>query len=473
VGLVLYEMLAGVGPFDHLGTSGSIIAQAHLRDLPPPVSKFAPWVPPSIVELIASALAKEPRQRPRDAYAFAERLFELEWANDGKDPSDRDATMEGPLSRILSTAGGDEKPSSKKLVAAGPPRDRLGNVPLIGVPAEVRREGPTLQGMGARSGAARDLSSPGEDTLLAGLDDRPQTFPLRVKKARASDPQVAGVVAAGNGLGVGNAVHVSNAVQVGPATPRMPDVVARGGEAATLDAPPSAPPLATAHASGGASAGAGANAEATSASFFDGTTRKRPAVVGGDAAPARPSDTNTNTDTFASQESDARRASKDRTGRMLLPIALVALVLLAVGTFAALRTRSPAAASGAPATNAATNSNANVDTNASAASASANANAAAASANANAAALPSAALAPTDTAQGAPIPSAMPVATRPTRKGGGHVTGAGARGDATASPPGGMPAAIPSPPTAPATPTATPKTPGTPAKPDESLIRSL
>jgi hypothetical protein len=286
--------------------------------------------------------------------------------------------------------------------------------------------------MGARSGAARDLSSPGEDTLLAGLDERAQTFPLRVKKARASDPQIGG------------------AVLVGHATPRMPDVVARGSgnEEATLDAPPSAPKLAAASAH---------------------------AV--GVAAAVRPSDTNT--DTFASQESDARRASKERTGRLLLPVALVALVLLAVGTFAALRTRSPAAASGPPATNAATNSNASLDTNA---NANANANAAAAaaaatpsaaSADANTAAIPSAALAPADTAPGAPIPSATPVATRPTRRGGAHATTPAARGDATASPPGGRPAAIPAPPGAPATPATAPKTPGTPLKPDESLIRSL
>jgi serine/threonine-protein kinase len=409
------------------------------------------------VELIASALAKEPRQRPRDAYAFAERLFELEWANDGRDPSDRNATMEGPLSRILSTAGGDDKPSSKKLVAAAPPRDRLGNVPVVGVPAEARREGPTLQGMGARSGAARDLSSPGEDTLLAGLDDRPHTFPLRVKKARASDPLVEGAVDVGSAVHVSNAVQVSNAVHVGQATPRMPDVVSRG-EAATLDAPPSAPQLAAVGTSG----------EATSASFSDGTTRKRPAVVGGGAEAVRPSDTNT--DTFASQESDARRASREKTGRALLPLALVALVLLAVGTFAALRTRSPAAASGPPATNAATNSNASIDTNA---NANANAGANANTANANAAAMPSAALAPADTAPGAPTPSATSVAIKPTRRGGAHATAPAARGDATASPPGAMPAAIPAPPAAPAPPSAAPKTPGNPVKPDESLIRSL
>ena len=100
-GLVLYEMLAGVGPFDHYD-DWTRVSKAQLEELPAPVSKFAPWVPASIVTLIQSALAKDPRVRPRDAYAFAERLFELEWASDGKDP--HDMTAEGPVARGAAAA---------------------------------------------------------------------------------------------------------------------------------------------------------------------------------------------------------------------------------------------------------------------------------------------------------------------------------------------------------------------------------
>ncbi|MCW5837750.1 MAG: serine/threonine protein kinase, partial [Labilithrix sp.] len=92
-GLVLYEMLAGVGPFVH-HQDWTKVSEAQISELPAPVSKFAPWVPPSIVALIQSALAKDPRVSPRDAYAFAEQLYELEWASDGKDP--HDFTAEGP-----------------------------------------------------------------------------------------------------------------------------------------------------------------------------------------------------------------------------------------------------------------------------------------------------------------------------------------------------------------------------------------
>jgi serine/threonine-protein kinase len=301
VGLVLYEMLCGIGPFEE-ADSGSLVSQAHLKMLPPPVSKFAPWVPPSIVQLIASSLAKEPRQRPRDAYAFAERLFELEWANDGKDP--RDQTSEGPLSRILSTAGGSGKPSSKNMVAV-PPRDRLGNVPLIGVPEEARRGGPTAPGMG---GDAAYATMPGEDALLAGLIERQDVRP-RSKKERESGPSIDA------GEGAARAVRRSS-----PELARGVGGGGGGGGVATLDAPPSAPVVAAA-------------ADVTSDSFSDGTTRR---LAGAGAAGARSYES----DTFASQESDARRAPR-KTSKLAAPIALALLAVIGVISFVAYRGRAP------------------------------------------------------------------------------------------------------------------------------------
>jgi eukaryotic-like serine/threonine-protein kinase len=282
VGLVLYEMLCGIGPFEHLD-SGSLVSQAHLKEMPPPVSKFAPWVPPSIVQLIDASLAKEPRQRPRDAYGFAERLYELEWANDGKDPNDR--TSEGPLSRILSTVG-VSKPSSKNMVAAAP-KDRLANVPVIGIPAEARHGGPTIKGVG---GNTHELTSPGEDALLAGLMGRADLEP-RSKKGR--EPGGARVAI--------------------DATPQLPVAVNRPANVAnvevpTLDAPPA----------GGADA-------LTDVSYADASTRKL----------ARPVDTDT--DTFSSQESDTRRIPRGRGGRFAIAIVIAAVALIGIGTFAAYR----------------------------------------------------------------------------------------------------------------------------------------
>jgi len=295
VGLVLYEMLSGIGPFEHLD-SGSLVSQAHLREIPPPVSKFAPWVPPSIVQLIAAALAKEPRQRPRDAYAFAERLFELEWANDGKDPNDR--TSEGPLSRILSTV----TPSSRNMPAAAP-KDRLGNVPLVGVPQEARHDGPTIKGVGGPI----EATSPDVDALLAGFSVKGDAQPK--KKARESGPNLDGTPRAEVVIHPG--VTGDPRVQI-QATPRMPDVVARvapgasgaaRAPATTLDAPLSAP----------------VNAAAT----IEASNRH-------------------DTDTFSSQESDTRRLPK-RGNKLAVPVAIAVLAVIGGVSFLAYRGRTAAA----------------------------------------------------------------------------------------------------------------------------------
>ncbi|MBX3190256.1 MAG: serine/threonine protein kinase [Labilithrix sp.] len=290
VGLVLYEMLCGIGPFEHCD-SGELVSQAHMYEKPPPVSKFAPWVPPSIVALIDASLAKNPRQRPRDAYAFAERLFELEWANDGKDPHDK--TSEGPLSRVLSTVGGAGKPSSKNMAAA-PAKDRIGNVPLIGVPPSAKHDGPTLRGVGN----PHEPTSPGEEALLAGLAARLDLAP-RSKRERESGPAA-------------EAARVASSKKI---------EVSKKIEAPTLDAPPSAPRIEAATDAG---------------SFADHTTRK--------LAPGT-----YDSDTFASAESDARRAGIAPRSKIAIPIAVALVALIGAGSWLALRERAPAAgaASGA------------------------------------------------------------------------------------------------------------------------------
>lgn len=104
VGLVLYELLAGHGPFDH-HKDWKMVSIAQLEEIPAPVSKFAPWVPDSIVQLIASVLAKDPRQRPRDAHAFAEKLYELQWA---EEPAGAPSVAGAPaLTQMLTQISGE------------------------------------------------------------------------------------------------------------------------------------------------------------------------------------------------------------------------------------------------------------------------------------------------------------------------------------------------------------------------------
>lgn len=75
VGLVLYEMLAGRGPFDDF-TGEVEIGKAQVDVVPPPLARFA-TVPAELDRLVASALAKKAEERPKDAYTFGQKLREL------------------------------------------------------------------------------------------------------------------------------------------------------------------------------------------------------------------------------------------------------------------------------------------------------------------------------------------------------------------------------------------------------------
>lgn len=63
LGCILYEMITGRPPF--LGDTSEVIAQ-HLADIPAPLSTFCPQVGRELSELVASLLAKEPKNRIAD-----------------------------------------------------------------------------------------------------------------------------------------------------------------------------------------------------------------------------------------------------------------------------------------------------------------------------------------------------------------------------------------------------------------------
>ncbi len=77
-GLVLYEMIAGRGPFDDEGDAHGIAA-AHLQKMPTPLSRYA-HVPRELDTLLYAVLAKDPEARPRDAFSLAASLRNLKRA---------------------------------------------------------------------------------------------------------------------------------------------------------------------------------------------------------------------------------------------------------------------------------------------------------------------------------------------------------------------------------------------------------
>ncbi len=74
--LVIFEMVAGQGPFDHIHDL-SQLGRAQAFETPPRLRSMAPHVPPALDELIASALSKNPVERPKDAFTFAAALRKI------------------------------------------------------------------------------------------------------------------------------------------------------------------------------------------------------------------------------------------------------------------------------------------------------------------------------------------------------------------------------------------------------------
>jgi eukaryotic-like serine/threonine-protein kinase len=81
LGMLAYELFAGLHPFGDIGRDA--IAQAQLSEIPPPLDEACPDLPNAAVHLIAQALAKSPRLRPADAGVFRARLRQAFGVDDG------------------------------------------------------------------------------------------------------------------------------------------------------------------------------------------------------------------------------------------------------------------------------------------------------------------------------------------------------------------------------------------------------
>lgn len=76
--LVLYVMLAGRGPFDHIRSERMVIS-AHAHDKPQPPSQFAKQpVPPNLDRVVLYGLRKNPADRFQSAASFRERLQQIQ-----------------------------------------------------------------------------------------------------------------------------------------------------------------------------------------------------------------------------------------------------------------------------------------------------------------------------------------------------------------------------------------------------------
>ncbi len=77
LGLILYEMLAGRGPFDHIA-SDELVLTAHASDQPEPPSRYAERpIPAELDQAVMKALDKEPSERFSSADEFERALAEI------------------------------------------------------------------------------------------------------------------------------------------------------------------------------------------------------------------------------------------------------------------------------------------------------------------------------------------------------------------------------------------------------------
>jgi hypothetical protein len=78
LGVVLYEMLTGEPPFT--GETPVAVAMAHVRETPVPLRQRVPDITEHVALVCERALAKDPKQRPPSAVAFASMLMAPELA---------------------------------------------------------------------------------------------------------------------------------------------------------------------------------------------------------------------------------------------------------------------------------------------------------------------------------------------------------------------------------------------------------
>ncbi len=178
-GLVLYEMLAGRGPFDDL--EGEMqIGKAHIDGVPPPLSRFVP-VSPELENVVMSALQKLPDLRPRDSFTFASTLREIKKLLSGA-PSSRPNTQASTVEQVVQQPMSAAQPA----MAFGTQTTQHASLPASAATSQSTRiDSPA--GKVAPTAAAAAISSRGQ-TLSLGVVHVPPPGPQEATYAAAPLP---------------------------------------------------------------------------------------------------------------------------------------------------------------------------------------------------------------------------------------------------------------------------------------------
>ncbi|MFF0741583.1 protein kinase [Streptomyces sp. NPDC004111] len=164
LGCLLYELLAGVPPFE--GTGWAVVTK-HLAEQPRPVRALRPEVPSELDELILRLLHKDPAHRPGSAAEVAQTLSGL-LADLEQSPPD----ARRPARTARSTEPGP--PASAPTPASAPestPKPAPAPVMPARMPAFAPAPAPRTAGTGRRAGAGTGTG--------AGLEPRQGRAPAR------------------------------------------------------------------------------------------------------------------------------------------------------------------------------------------------------------------------------------------------------------------------------------------------------
>jgi len=194
MGLVLYNLVAGRGPFDHCQTITEM-ARAHVLTPPAPPSQLAPQpVPAALDEVVLRAVAKAPDERWPSAEAFAEALAAIDATATAAAPSASSphatayqAPVPGASSTVgTHTAGGYQSghaypaptasgampavTASGATPAPGRATQAMGGPPVAGGPTPAPVAGPKRYGYGVAVGVVLLCGALGAGIAMAALN---------------------------------------------------------------------------------------------------------------------------------------------------------------------------------------------------------------------------------------------------------------------------------------------------------------